>query len=335
MASRVTCGRDKGIAVAVAADPGAEAQHLGQFVRLDLQAVRGAQGLGDFAVEAGQRGEDGDVVVVEPHLDFVVDGGPARADFVGLPQAGDLGQHQLFQAREVLLGDGNAVERGQEFADAAALEHHGAARNLSGMRGKNRHDEHALSQSMASSAPMPTRRISHSVPASEPRCRPAWPLKLQGDAAALAVVGFGQVDELEVEGEGAGEQDGALDGQRVDQLERGGGVAGGFFVVAAGFGVAAADGALAQRFDVREEVVAGLLAQHFAQQHAQRAHVAAQGRFFQIAGLGFELGQPLRPAFGIPQKGHRVLIMHDGPEMKVQTPVRSGENRTGPGWVEP
>ena len=33
-----------------------------------------------------------------------------------------------------------------------------------------------LSQSRASSALMPTRRISHSVPASEPRWRPAPPL---------------------------------------------------------------------------------------------------------------------------------------------------------------
>jgi hypothetical protein len=90
------------------------------------------QRLGDFAIEAGQRFKDGDVVVVEAHLDFVVDRGPARADFVGLPQAGDLGQHQLLQARQVLLGDGNAIERGKKIADAAALEHHGAARHLSG-----------------------------------------------------------------------------------------------------------------------------------------------------------------------------------------------------------
>jgi hypothetical protein len=27
--------------------------------------------------------------------------------------------------------------------------------------------------------------------------------------------------------------------------------------------------------------------------------------------LGFQLSQPLRPALGIPQKGHRDLIMHD------------------------
>ena len=44
-----------------------------------------------------------------------------------------------------------------------------------------------------------------------------------------------------------------------------------------------------------------------AQQHARRAHVAAQRSFFQFAGLGFKLGQSLRPAFGIPKEGHRCL----------------------------
>jgi hypothetical protein len=96
-------GRDKGIAVAVAADPGAEAQHLRQRVRLDLEAVGRSAAPRRFRGRAGQRFEDGDVVVVEAHLDFVVDGGPARAHLVGLPEAGDLGEHQLFQARQVLL----------------------------------------------------------------------------------------------------------------------------------------------------------------------------------------------------------------------------------------
>jgi hypothetical protein len=105
-------------------------------------------------------------------------------------------------------------------------------------------------------------------------------VEAQGNAAALAMVGFRQVDELEVEGEGAGEQDGALDGQRMDQLQSVRGVAGSLFVIAAGFGVAAADGALAQRFHMGEKVVAGLLAQHLAEQGAERTHIAAQRASF-------------------------------------------------------
>ncbi len=217
----------------------------------------------------------------------------------------------FFEAGEVLLGDGNAIECGEKFADAAALEHDGTARHFGGVGGKDGHDEHALE---------PVHGLfggdadaAHLAQSAGERAALAAGLaaQLESQAAALAVVGFGQIDELEVEGESAREQDGAIDGQRVDQFERGGGVAGRFFLVAAGFGIAAADGALAQRFDVREQVFAGLLAQHFAQQHAERAHIAAQGSFFQVAGLSFKFGQPLRPAFGVPEERHRVLIMHD------------------------
>ena len=90
-----------------------------------------------------------------------------------------------------------------------------------------------------------------------------------------------------------------------------GGVAGGFLIFAAGFGVTAPDRTLTQRFNVGEDVFACLLAQNFSEQHAQRTHVPAQRSFLQIAGTGFEFSQPLRPAFGVPQKGHLDLIMHD------------------------
>src|SRR5215472_5082966 len=41
-------GRDEGIAVAVAADPRAKVQYQGQLMRLNLEAVGGVQGIGDF-----------------------------------------------------------------------------------------------------------------------------------------------------------------------------------------------------------------------------------------------------------------------------------------------
>ena len=283
-----------------------------QLVRLDLEAVGRVERRGDLAIELGQRLEDGDVVVVEAHLDFVVDGGPARAHLVGLPQAGDLGQHKFFEPRHILLGDGNAIERLKKFADAAALEHDGAARRLRGVGREDRNDEHAaqpvqgLFRADAHAAHLAECAFERAALAA------GLPAQAQGDAAALAMIGFRQIDELEVEGKGAREQDGALDGQRVHQFERGGGMTGGFFGVAAGFGIAAADGSLAQGLDLRERLVAGLFAQHRAQQRAQRAHVAAQRRLFQVAGLRFQFGQPLGPALGVPQKSHRILIMHEG-----------------------
>ena len=126
------------------------------------------------------------------------------------------------------------------------------------------------------------------------------------------MVGLRQVDQLEVEGEGARKQGGALDGQRVHQLQCDGSMASGFFLTAAGLGIAPANGALAQRFNVVKQIFSGLFAQYLAEQRAERANIAAQRSLFQVAGLRFEFGEALRPALGIPQKGHRDLIMHDG-----------------------
>ncbi len=55
-------------------------------------------------------------------------------------------------------------------------------------------------------------------------------------------------------------------------------------------GVSPADRSLPQRFDLRKELVASLLAQHHAQQRAERAHVAAQRSLLQVAGLRLKLG---------------------------------------------
>jgi hypothetical protein len=55
----------------------------------------------------------------------------------------------------------------------------------------------------------------------------------------------------------------------MDQVESNSGVADSLFVIAVGFRIAAADGALAQRFHMGEEVIAGLLAQDLAKQGAE------------------------------------------------------------------
>src|SRR6202000_2408065 len=98
----------------------------------NLEAVDGAQSLRDFFIEHGQRSEDGDVVIIEAHLDFVIDGGPAGAYFICLPEAGDFGTDGLFKAREILRRQRNTVERSEVFANTAALEHDGTAGDLTG-----------------------------------------------------------------------------------------------------------------------------------------------------------------------------------------------------------
>src|SRR5271155_1712630 len=117
------------------------------------------------------------------------------------------------------------------------------------------------------------------------------------------MVGLGKIDELKVKRKRASKQNGALGGKRVYQFQRGSGVTSGLVLAVAGFGVAPSDGALAQRLNVGEQVVPGLLTQHIAEQRAERTHVAAQRSFFQVAGLGFKFSQSLRPTLGVPQEG--------------------------------
>ena len=66
-------GRDEGIAIAVAADPGAEADELGEFGEFRAEAVLGLEGAGDLGVEDGEGLEEGGLVVVERHADLVAD----------------------------------------------------------------------------------------------------------------------------------------------------------------------------------------------------------------------------------------------------------------------
>ena len=281
-------------------------------MRFNVEIVGRAQGLRDFAVKTGKGFKDRDVVVVESHLDFVVDRRAARANFVSLPKAGDFGQHKLLEDSEILLGDGNAIECLEKFADPAALEHHSAARSLSGVRGKNGNNEHTAQPFQRFRCP--NANAAHFAERAFKRAALAAGLAVQaqGHATALAVICLRKIDELEVECKCACKQNSALGRDGVNQFQRCRAMVGSIFVAPVGLGIAAANGSLAQRFNVLKQVVAGLLAQHFAQQHAQRTHVAAQGCFFQVAGLSFKFGQPLRPAFRVPQKSHRNSIMHDG-----------------------
>ena len=88
-----------------------------------------------------------------------------------------------------------------------------------------------------------------------------------GTAATLAMVGFGQVDEFEVEGKGAGELIGA---KRV--LCDGGEMELGWRCVA----FAAGDGGLAESFDILVDAGCSLLAEHLAEQHAERTDIATE-----------------------------------------------------------
>ena len=84
---------------------------------------------------------------------------------------------------------------------------------------------------------------------------------------------------------------------------------GGFGVVSVG--LAAGDGGAAEGFDGVVDGFAGLLAEDAAEERAERADVAAEGSFFELAGGGLEFGKALGPIGGRPQGRHK-SIMHCG-----------------------
>ncbi len=75
-----------------------------------------------------------------------------------------------------------------------------------------------------------------------------------------------------------------------------------------GFGLAACDGGATERLDGFVERVPGLLAEYFAEEHAEGADVAAEGSLFELAGGSLEFGETLGPVGWRPQ-GRHVLIM--------------------------
>ena len=226
------------------------------------------------------------------------------------------------RSSEASLGgrSGELIELFEEVGDAAALEHHAAARDLGGVRGEDGDDADAREELECGVA-----RVAGLAEAAEGALHAAaldcFELahcvgialvvdEHAGAAAAFAVIGLGEVDELEVEGEGACElvrgggifSSGA--GERAGFFETG---AGGF-EIAGELGLAARDAGAAKGFDLFEELVAGLLAKNLAEQSAERANVAAQRRLLGVEVARFELGEAVGPAFGSPQRGH-LLIM--------------------------
>ena len=98
-------------------------------------------------------------------------------------------------------------------------------------------------------------------------------MRISGDPArkpaTFAVVGFGEVDEFEIEAEGAAQLIGLLDGDAADVEDRPLHRGFGFVDVTIGLRLATPDRALPQLFDLGVEVLASLFAQHIAKQGSQ------------------------------------------------------------------
>lgn len=241
-------GRDVGVAVAVAADPGAEGERPGAGGQLDADALEfGGEVLQDVADGAGVQF----VEVVDGVAGLVGGLGPDHAQFVGLPDEVDvLGEPQVVAAAVAGAGDGLL----QEGGDAAQLVEDAAAGRLGGVRGEDGADVEVAD------------RFAQvlGVGVLEHVGRTGQQAALGGAVGAqllAAVHLLGDVGEVEVGGEGAHQLGGGLQVGVAEQL--GGGLA-----VGAGQG--------ADALDEVEEVLALLAYEGLAEEVAEPADVRAQ-----------------------------------------------------------
>jgi hypothetical protein len=129
--------------------------------------------------------------------------------------------------------------------------------------------------------------------------------QLMGEATALAVVGLGKVDELEVEAEGPRKliRSGKVESVHTIKSLLEMGIRASISILVR-LRLTPCNRGAAQCFDGVIERLACLFAENFAEQHAERANVAAQRSFFQLASRGLKLCQALWPIGGCPKRRH-------------------------------
>ncbi len=168
--------------------------------------IRRRGGGGYFSVwDCWEGVEEAGLVVVEGHADLVADGGAGAADVVGLPERGDLGDEVAFEGFELRVGDGDAVELFEDVGDAAAFEHDAATGDLGGVRGEDWRDADFLEEIVGFGCGDAGFAEAAEGAAQVAALGRGVLVELGGETAALAVVGLGEVDELEVKTEGSGE----------------------------------------------------------------------------------------------------------------------------------
>ena len=97
---------DEGIAVAIAANPGAEIYQRGKITFAEIESIDLMERVAKFLVEARQGVEQRHGEIFEPDANFVGDARPAQADFVGLPEFGDLRLDDRFAFEGFGIGEG-------------------------------------------------------------------------------------------------------------------------------------------------------------------------------------------------------------------------------------
>ncbi len=257
--------RDVGVAVAVAAHPGAEA-HRGRVERQPL-----AGGVEQRPIQLAQVGGQGvpqDLIEQhQPGPGLVDRGGAPAPQLIGLPDGLDLAPQVLRRRRPLLGQQVGPVARRQRLGDAPVLLQQGPARRLGGVGG-----QHQLHVQRAHRLVQPLgRHPALQEPGEGLGDGPAGPRRAQALAPQPhPVLLLGDVGERQEVGEGPGQRHRLGHGQRPQQRP--------------------------QRLRRLRPAGAGLLGQgpHPLHQRVQRgALLGAQGLAQQIAQQAHVLAQPL------------------------------------------
>jgi hypothetical protein len=273
-----------GVAVAVAAHPGAEAQERGHFER--LSRVRALQRLLEVGVDAGHHLPEGMLEVVEAVVDLVEHGGRAAVHFFAQPEGGDLLADAVLHVRALARGQALVFEDLGEAGQAAQLVQDGAPPRFGRMGG-----EHGLHEQAAQPVLQDVRRHLR-LRGQGHRLRDRLLVGADGGlhlALALAqhaqaVVLLRHVHEVEIRRERADDEARLVQAQSFRAVQEG-------LALRAEVARPAALGpqglGLGPVFLHEGEAgLAFLLAQDLAEHAAQRVDVAAEGVLVVIAGTG-------------------------------------------------
>ena len=260
-------GGDIGVAVAIAADPGADAQERGDAL-VRIGGVPAREFVLDGAIEARQFAEERVVVIGEAVCDLVDDAQPRLTQHVGAPQQQHGAAQLLFRAREfgviALLALARVEQRGDfEFAHQRALAPH-----FGGMGGEHRADQRAveeIAQRPGADAQF-ARMLEGVAEGARARRRAAHDV---GAVAADVVLVLGDIGQMREIAEGAHDRERLV---VVEAVERGGELAPRAALVVA----MEADRGLPDSLDNHVNVGAFLLAHGVAEDAAEQADVVAQ-----------------------------------------------------------
>jgi hypothetical protein len=188
----------------------------------------------------------------------------------------------------------------EQASDPPALLQDGAARNFGWMGGEYGDDLYLAQQVKRLIGADSCIAHSEQRPAKGAGKRGLICVKPGGAAAALAMVGFREIGQFEIDGESFGDPIGLLSLELADNLLR----LAHLIVegVRSGGGVdSRLDQQAAKLLDSLEEVIASLLNQYAAEQYPERTDIAAQGMFLgAIVCAGGQFDEPRALVPGSP-----------------------------------